>query len=185
MWKIYICSLSAHTELGSHWTYFHEIWYLCIFRKTVQKTQVALKSDKNNGYFTWRPIHIFYNILLSSSENVPDKSCRGNHNTHFVFNNSFLKIMWLWNNVEEHCRVEQATDDTQRMCTACWIPKATNTHIYVVLIAFLLQHWFLEHTPMLCYTVIPRLTKIIHSGITFVSRSSLCYQASHFSLSRT
>jgi len=35
------------------------------------------------------------------------------------------------------------------------------------------------------YTVIPRLTKIIRSGITFVSRSSLCYQASHFSLSRT
>jgi hypothetical protein len=35
------------------------------------------------------------------------------------------------------------------------------------------------------YTVIPRLTEIIRSGITFVSRSSLCYQASHFSLSRT
>ena len=29
------------------------------------------------------------------------------------------------------------------------------------------------------YTVIPRLTKIIRSGITFVNRSSLCYQASH------
>jgi len=34
-------------------------------------------------------------------------------------------------------------------------------------------------------TAIPRLTKIIRSGITFISRSSLCYQASHFSLSRT
>jgi len=31
-------------------------------------------------------------------------------------------------------------------------------------------------------TVIPQLTKIICSGITFFSRSSLCYQASHFSL---
>ena len=33
------------------------------------------------------------------------------------------------------------------------------------------------------YTVIPRLTKIIRSGITFVSRSSLCYQVSHISVS--
>jgi len=41
-----------------------------IFRKTViQKTQVSLKSDKNNRYFTWRPIHIFDYILLTSSEN--------------------------------------------------------------------------------------------------------------------
>ena len=37
-------------------------------------------------------------------------------------------------------------------------------------------------------TVIPRLTKIIRSGITFVSRNVIShrfYQASHFSLSRT
>ena len=36
-------------QLGSHWTDFHEIWYLIIFRKTVEKIQVSLKSDKNNG----------------------------------------------------------------------------------------------------------------------------------------
>ena len=28
---------------------------------------VSLKSDKNNGYFTWRPIHFFDCISLSSS----------------------------------------------------------------------------------------------------------------------
>jgi len=33
--------------------------------------QVPLKSDKNNGYFTWRPTYeyIYYDISLSSSEN--------------------------------------------------------------------------------------------------------------------
>ena len=62
-------------QLGSHWTAFYEIWYLCTFRKYVQKIQVSYTSDKNNGYFTWRPIHIFYRISLNSfrMRNVWDK----------------------------------------------------------------------------------------------------------------
>ena len=46
---------------------FHEIGYLRIFKKSVKKIQVPLKLDKNKGYFTWRPIYIFYHILLISS----------------------------------------------------------------------------------------------------------------------
>jgi hypothetical protein len=42
---------------------------LVIFRKTVQKIHVSLKSDKNNRYFIWRPIHIFDRILRISSKN--------------------------------------------------------------------------------------------------------------------
>jgi hypothetical protein len=38
-------------ELGSHLTDFHEIWYVSIFRKYVDKIQDLLKPDKNNGYF--------------------------------------------------------------------------------------------------------------------------------------
>jgi len=34
-------------QLGSHWKDFHEMWYFSMFRKTVQKIQVPLKSDKN------------------------------------------------------------------------------------------------------------------------------------------
>ena len=45
-------------QFGSHKTDFHEIWYLVIFRKPVQKIQVSLKTDTNNVYFTWRPRHI-------------------------------------------------------------------------------------------------------------------------------
>jgi len=32
-------------------TEFHEIWYLSIFPKSVEKIQVSLKSEKNNGRF--------------------------------------------------------------------------------------------------------------------------------------
>jgi len=30
-----------------------------ILRKSVQKIQVSLKSDTNNGYFIWKPMYIF------------------------------------------------------------------------------------------------------------------------------
>jgi len=46
----HVC-LSARMEQLAHWTDFHEIWYLSIFRKYVEKIQVSLKSDKLNGYF--------------------------------------------------------------------------------------------------------------------------------------
>jgi hypothetical protein len=39
-------------QLDSRWTDFHEILHFSVFRKTVEKIQVSLKSDKNNGHFT-------------------------------------------------------------------------------------------------------------------------------------
>jgi len=44
---------------------FHEIWYLNIFKKSAQKIQVSLKSDKNNRYFMWRSVY-FYGLLFNS-----------------------------------------------------------------------------------------------------------------------
>ena len=41
--------------------------FLSIFRKTIAKMQIPLKSHKNNGYFTWKPIYVFDHISLSSS----------------------------------------------------------------------------------------------------------------------
>ena len=54
-------------QLVSFRMYFHEIWYSIIFRKSVEKIQVSLKSDTNNEYFTWISIDIFDQISLSSS----------------------------------------------------------------------------------------------------------------------
>jgi hypothetical protein len=39
-------------QLGSYWADFREIRYLSIFRKSVVKFHVSLKSDKEKGYFT-------------------------------------------------------------------------------------------------------------------------------------
>ena len=42
-----------------------------------------------------------------------------------------------------------------RMRTACWIPKAKNTHSeYVILIAFPRQQWLYERASILRYTYI-------------------------------
>jgi len=56
-------------QFGSYWTDFHYILFLNILPRSVEKIQVSLKSDKNNGYFTWRPIYIFEHSSLSSSQN--------------------------------------------------------------------------------------------------------------------
>jgi len=45
------CPPARMEQLGSHWTDFYEILYLSIFRNSVEKNRVSLKSDKNNGYF--------------------------------------------------------------------------------------------------------------------------------------
>jgi len=43
----------AFTEqLGSHWNDFRGISNLVIFRKSVEKIQVSVTSDKNYGHFT-------------------------------------------------------------------------------------------------------------------------------------
>jgi len=67
-------NFSAPTELSLPLD-FREISYINIFRKSVYKTKISLKSDKNNGYFTRRPIYICDNMSPNSSsdENFSDK----------------------------------------------------------------------------------------------------------------
>jgi hypothetical protein len=62
-----ICLSVRMEQLGFYWTDFNGTWYLGIFRKYVEKIQFSLKSDKNNGYLTWRSFHIYDNISLNSS----------------------------------------------------------------------------------------------------------------------
>jgi len=84
-------------------------------KKTVEKSnQVSLKSHKNNGYFTWRPIYIFDNSSLSSSYNEKcfRQSCRDNQNTHFMFDNFFSEYRTvygiMWENIVEPDRPQTA-----------------------------------------------------------------------------
>jgi hypothetical protein len=90
-----VCLSVRMEKLGSHWTDFHEIRHLCIFRKSVEKNQVSLKYHNNNGtlHKDLCTFMIISRSVLFIMRNVSDKICRDNRNTHFTFNNFFLKIV--------------------------------------------------------------------------------------------
>jgi hypothetical protein len=44
-----------------------DISVIFFFRKSVEKSQHSLNSNKNKDLFTWRPIHIFFNRISLSS----------------------------------------------------------------------------------------------------------------------
>jgi len=47
-------------QLGFDWKVTQEIWH--IYFSKICRESYALKSDKNNGYFTWRPINFLHLI---------------------------------------------------------------------------------------------------------------------------
>jgi hypothetical protein len=115
-------------QLGSHWTDCHEIWYWCIFRKSVEKIQISLKSVKINGREDQYAFLKRRSVLRTTI--VWDRSCREYPNTHFTFSNRFFfenravcEVMWT--NIVEPGRPQMAV---WRMRIACWIPKAAGTH---------------------------------------------------------
>jgi len=68
-----VCLSFRMNQLVFHWTDFHKIWHLSIFRKSVEKFEVSLKSNKNNGYFTWSPTNIYANISLKREGRTPTR----------------------------------------------------------------------------------------------------------------
>ena len=67
-------------------------------------------------------------------ENVLDKICRNNQNTHFMFNNIFPEIMLFTRYCGKRCRARQTV---WLMRFVCWIIKATDTYLeYVIPVAF-------------------------------------------------
>ena len=86
-------SLSCRLDqLVYYWTNFHDMHYLSIFfRKSVDKIQVSLKSDKNDGYLTWR--HSAYMIItrwiLLRVTNISEKVVEGNK-AHVWSSGTFL-----------------------------------------------------------------------------------------------
>jgi len=106
---VYKESLVTHFRRAPHGTsrllrdgFSWNLKFAYFFRKSLQKIQVSLKSDKNNTYFRWIPTYIF--IVFRSvlkMRNVLEKSFREDQNWHFIFDNFFKKSWRLWDNVEK------------------------------------------------------------------------------------
>jgi hypothetical protein len=142
-----------------------DIWV--VFENLSRKSQFSLISNKNNGYFTWRPLHFF-----------------GPHLSEFfleweIFRTKFvekIKIHTLCSGtLFENCAVYEImwTNEVERgrpqmtiwrMRIAYGIPMVTNTHSeYVVLIAFYYNNGC-TNAPQ-CY-FIPTLPALLFLSVT-------------------
>jgi len=120
--------MSVHLSLSPHRTsrlplegYLLNLIFEYFFWKSVKNNSNFIKSDRNNGYFPWRPIYIFDHISLISfrMRNISGKLCRDNPNTHFTFNNLYRKSCRLWDTVGKFLTAGQATDDSMAACALC------------------------------------------------------------------
>jgi hypothetical protein len=130
---------------GSHWTTFHEIRYLITFRKSVEKIQVWLKSDKNNGpRYMKTYVHLWYYLAGSLLEWEVFQTKVVEKIKHFMFNNLFLGNGAVYEIMQKkYYRAGQATNDgvIWHMRIAFRISKSVDTHRECVMfISFPLQH---------------------------------------------
>jgi len=65
---------------------------LSIFRKSVEKIPVLLKSDINAStlHTDLCTVMIIPRLVLLRMRKVSDKSCRENQNAHFMYNNIYF-----------------------------------------------------------------------------------------------
>jgi hypothetical protein len=78
-------SVSVRMEQhSSQWADFMKFDIWGFFENLSRKIWVSLKSDKNNGYFTWRPMHICDNISLNSAQSDKYFKVVQKIKTHFV-----------------------------------------------------------------------------------------------------
>ena len=102
------------------------------FAKCVQKIQVPSKSEKNNWYFTCRPIDLMivprsflFRIFFPQTKAVEKMK------THLLCSITFFrKSCRLWDYVANLGTTTQITDGNKirRLRFSCWVLKATDTY---------------------------------------------------------
>ena len=127
-------------------TDFYEIWYLNIFRKTVEKIQVSFKYDKNNDA----------DYLLHSTPDDGQKTCP--KHVEFYSKNKFQKLVHLVFIIRSHQYIQ------------C-VPLATEPGISLIILTpmKILQ----RNLNSTCYVVVTFLTQWGKSASNFFAISSL------------
>ena len=84
---------------------------------------------------------MLFRLILLTMGNVPDKSFRKNHKTHFMFSNLFPEIMPFTRFGKNMVQPDMPPDDNviQRMRFACRITKA-RIHTYIHTLIIFLRH---------------------------------------------
>jgi hypothetical protein len=144
-WKATVKALSCPSvrveQLGSHWMNIRVNLYVSILPKIVEKIKVSLKSDKNNGYFTWRRVYIYNTLQLFSEWEMFQAKAVERVKTLFFFFRKVVPCMKSWGKIW-YSRTGHYDNIVRRMRYACWITKTTDAHPeYVKLVAFPRQQW--------------------------------------------
>ena len=167
----FVCP-SAWNNSAPTWRILMKLDIWAFFRNSVEKIQISLKSDKNDGYSTSRRFQIYDIISLNSSykEKCFKSSCRENQNTHFMFSTVFPKTvpfmrkcpnMWWrqrgfsW----QYCGALHAV--YVRLHARKHAHTRTHTPKYVIVIAFPHQQWFPERASELRDTYIAFLVFVV------------------------
>jgi len=133
------------------------------------KIKVSLKPERNNVYFTWRPIYISDHISLSSSYNEKcfTQNRRKNQNKRFVFNKVFFffKSWCLRDNVKDTVQLDRPRMTMWLLRIACWITKSTRTHThthkqYVILLLFHCNKGYANGPKFYLLLTLPALFKL-------------------------
>jgi len=118
------------------------------FQNTVAKFQVSLTGITGTVHEDQYTFLIISRSVVLRMRNVSVKSCRRNQNKVYMqelfFPRKSSRRAVVWKNIVEADRPQVTL---WRVRIACWIPKATNTHLEcVIFIAFPLQQCFHERT---------------------------------------
>jgi hypothetical protein len=141
-------------RLGYHWAYFHEIWCLKSFENLSRMfnfyhnlTRIMGTLHENQYTFTVISRSVLLRKRNVSREVVKKIITHILHSITYFENRAVYKITW-----QNTAQPDRSQMTIWRMRTACWIPKATNTHSqYVILIAFPLQQRVTERVQVRLY----------------------------------
>jgi hypothetical protein len=137
------------------------IWYLGIFQQSVEKIQVSLNSDKNNGHTN---LHFWSYLSQFSLEwNIYRSKAVDKIKTHIICSITFFsrKLCFLWECEKKNVEPGRPQMTIRHISIACWVRKATYTRSeYVILTAFPLQQWLHERTSV--FRTMPALLNSIN-----------------------
>jgi hypothetical protein len=93
-----VCLSVCLEEVSTHWTDFHDIWCLSIPRKSIEKIQMSsnLLRMTSTSHEDLHKFTIISRRILLRMRNIPDKSCRKNQKTRYMFIifKEYLCILW-------------------------------------------------------------------------------------------
>jgi len=163
-----VCLSVCKEYLCSHWTEYHEIWYLSNFRKSVGENLSFItiwQKMTGNLHEDVSTIIMIYLCILLILRNISDQSCIENQNTHFMFNNSIFfptnlavyKVTWKiwysrtgngWQYAHAHCMLDNYGYRPTLIvfCTHCFSTKP----------------WLRERASVLRYTCFACLVLLPH-----------------------